>query len=86
MELGARRGEVGGGNQRVATGLAERLGSRVRLNETVRAIDPTPGGVVVRTDDAETTFTAVVVALPLGVVTRVVRTSGFPPRMRGAAH
>ena len=59
---------VAGGNQQVALGLAARLGDRVRLRETVRAVVPEADGVLVRTGTGEARFDQVVVALPLSFV------------------
>ena len=59
---------VGGGNQRLALGLAARLGDRVRLGQVVRAVVARDGGALVRTEDDEAWFDHVVVALPLSFV------------------
>ena len=59
---------VAGGNQLVALGLADRLGDRVRLRETVRAVVPVGDGVLVRTATGEARYDQVVVALPLSFV------------------
>jgi monoamine oxidase len=59
---------VAGGNQRLPLGLAARLGDRVRLGEVVRELDQSDGEVRVRTETAEASFDAAVVALPLAIV------------------
>ena len=59
---------VGGGNQRLPIALAATLGDRVRLGQQVRQVEQRPDGVRVSTSDAEATFDAVVVALPLELV------------------
>jgi monoamine oxidase len=59
---------VAGGNQRLAVGLAARLGDRVRLGRVARAVVAREGGALVRTDDDEAWFDRVIVALPLSFV------------------
>ncbi|HEX4249858.1 MAG TPA: NAD(P)/FAD-dependent oxidoreductase [Pseudonocardia sp.] len=59
---------VDGGNQRLALGLAARLGDRVRLGQVVRAVVARDGGALVRTEDDEAWLDHVVVALPLSLV------------------
>lgn len=59
---------VDGGNQRIALGLAARLGDRVRLGQVVRAVVARDRGALVRTERDEAWFAHVVVALPLSFV------------------
>jgi monoamine oxidase len=81
---------VVGGNQQIATGLAERLvagGGRLTLSDPVRAIAwadrqgapaRADGGVTVRTDGGEVVADAVVVTVPLTVLDRIAFEPGLP--------
>jgi monoamine oxidase len=66
---------VEGGNQRLATGLAARLGHNVHLGTPVRAIEHNPAGVRVLTDHGEVSGDAAIVAVPMAVL----RTLRFDP-------
>jgi monoamine oxidase len=59
---------LAGGNQRLALGMARRLGPALRLGETVLAVEQHDAGVQVRTRAGELGVDEVVVALPLGVL------------------
>jgi monoamine oxidase len=59
---------VAGGNQRVAIGLAGRLGSTVRLRSPVRAIEHDREGVRVLTAGGAVSGEAVIVAVPMAVL------------------
>jgi monoamine oxidase len=59
---------VEGGNQRLATGLAARLGGNVHLSTPVRAIEHGTAGVRVLTDHGEVTGDAAIVAVPMAVL------------------
>lgn len=69
---------VAGGNQRLAAGLASRLGPAIHLRTPVRAIDQDPDGVRVRTDDAEVEADAVVVAVPLPLLAGLAFSPALP--------
>ena len=75
---------VAGGNQRVARGLAARLGAAVRLNRPVRSIEHDRGGVRVLTDDGAAAGDAVIVAVPLAVLRRLLVTPPVPGPVRRA--
>ncbi|MCG7595424.1 FAD-dependent oxidoreductase [Mycobacterium sp. PSTR-4-N] len=70
FEGGAQQWRIDGGAHQLCTALARRLAGRVRLNQSVRAIDQDDSGVMVRcgsgTDDATTDYSAdhVIVAVP----------------------
>lgn len=64
------RHRIVGGNDRLATGLAARLGDRIRLGATVATIDP-PTGAVGLADGTRLTGDAVVAAVPLPVLSRM---------------
>jgi monoamine oxidase len=64
----SRSYRVAGGNQRIADGLAERLGSALRRRTAVRAVERGPDGVRVLTEDGEIEGDAVVLAVPLALL------------------
>jgi monoamine oxidase len=66
---------VAGGNQRLALGLASRLGDALQLNTPVRAIEHSPAGVRVLTDTGEVTGDAAIVTVPMAIL----RTLRFDP-------
>ncbi len=59
---------VAGGNQRLAAGLAGRLGPAVRLNCPARSVEHRPDSVRVVTGDGVVTGDAVIVAVPMAVL------------------
>lgn len=60
---------VAGGNQRLATRLAEKLGASVHYGTLVKRVESLPGGDVrVTATDGAGVFDAVVVALPLAII------------------
>ncbi|HEV7812154.1 MAG TPA: NAD(P)/FAD-dependent oxidoreductase [Leifsonia sp.] len=60
---------VAGGNQGLPKALAHRLGSALHLGEHVRRVETNGvGRAIVAKTDGETTFDAVIVALPLAIV------------------
>ena len=59
---------VAGGNQRIADALAERLGPPVRRRAAVRVVEHGPDGVRLLTDDGEIKAEAVVLAVPLALL------------------
>jgi monoamine oxidase len=75
---------VAGGNQRVAQGLAERLGASVRLRCPVRSVEHDHQGVRVLTDDGEVAGDAVIVAVPMAVLRDLPFSPGFPQARREA--
>lgn len=75
---------VAGGNQRVAQGLAARLGPAVHLGVPVRAIECGDDDVQVRTEAGTVTADAVVVAVPLPVLRALQFTRGVPDDVREA--
>ena len=75
---------VAGGNQRVARGLAARLGTAVRLNHPVRSIEHDRGGVRLLTDDGEAAGDAAIVAVPMAVLRRLPFTPPVPGPVRRA--
>ncbi len=62
---------VAGGNQRLADGLAGRLGPAVRLNCPARSVEHGQDGVRVVTGDGVVTGDAVIVAVPMAVLRRL---------------
>jgi monoamine oxidase len=72
--------QVAGGNQLVARGLAERLGTSVWLRNPVRSIEHHKDGVRVFTEDGETGGDAVIVAVPMAVL----RALSFSPPVPGS--
>ncbi len=75
---GLPSGRIVGGNQGVATRLAQSLGDAVRLSTPARGITWDDDGVVVRTDDGEVTADYAVVAIPLPLVAGLDLSPGFP--------
>ncbi len=75
---------VAGGNQRVAQGLAERLGASVWLRCPVRSVEHDHLGVRVLTDDGEVAGDAVIVAVPMAVLRDLPFSPGFPQARREA--
>ncbi len=75
---------VAGGNQRVAQGLADRLGTSVRLRSPVRSIEHDHQRVRVRADDGEVAGDAVIVAVPMAVLRDLPFSPGFPGSCREA--
>lgn len=75
---------VPGGNQRVATELAGRLGTAVRLGRPVRSVEHDGHRVRVRTDDGTATGDAAVVAVPMAVLRDLPITPPVPDRQRAA--
>jgi monoamine oxidase len=75
---------VDGGNQRLAEGLAARLGPAVRQRTPVRAVRHDEAGAAVRTDNGEVTGDAVIVAVPMAVL-RELSFSPPPPEPIRAA-
>ena len=61
---------VVGGNDQLATGLAARLGDRVRLGAVVQSIDADEGTIVLETGEVIAAAT-IVAALPLPVLSRI---------------
>lgn len=60
---------IGGGNQSLANGLAERLNDTLKLNTHVTAVQPlNDGGVQITANDHEKRFDAAIVAVPIGVL------------------
>jgi monoamine oxidase len=63
---------IAGGNQRLATALAEAIGAgAVHFGEPVRSITASESGVIVGTDTDETAADACIVAVPASVVERI---------------
>ena len=75
---------VAGGNQRLADGLAGRLGASVRPGSPVRAVHHDQRGVRVLTDDGEAAGDAVIVALPLAVLRGLPFSPPVPDSLRRA--
>jgi len=75
---------VEGGNQRIALGLAARLGDSVVLGAPVRGIVWHGAGVRVRTDAGEHEADACVVAVPAGVIGRIEFEPVLPSSMAAA--
>ncbi len=75
---------VAGGNQRLATGLATRLGDAVRLGTPARTIEHGPAGVRVLTDDGEVTGDAVIVAAPMAILRALRFDPPLPDHYRAA--
>lgn len=73
---------LAGGNDRLATGLASRLGARVQLGAPVTAITTVVDGVVVTTADREVRrCDVVVVAVPLPVLGRIAVDPALPDEL-----
>jgi monoamine oxidase len=75
---------LAGGNQRLATGLAGRLGSAVRLRSPVRAIEHDHEGVRVLTAGGAVTGEAVIVAVPMAVLRVLAFSPPLPDTRREA--
>ena len=75
---------VAGGNQRLALGLADRLGAAVRLGCPVRAVEQDAGGVRVLISGGEVHGDAAVVAVPMAVL-RSLPFAPAPPAAQLAA-
>ena len=75
---------VAGGNQRVAAGLAGRLGSSVRLRSPVRAIQHDHEGVRVLTAGGAVAAEAVIVAVPMAVLRALPFSPPLPDARRAA--
>ncbi|MGH3259550.1 MAG: flavin monoamine oxidase family protein [Streptosporangiaceae bacterium] len=70
---------VAGGNQRVAQGLAGRLGASVWLRTPVRAVGQDQDGVRVRTDAGEVRGDAAILAVPMAVLRLLPMDPPVPP-------
>jgi monoamine oxidase len=70
---------IAGGNQRLATALAARLGGAVRLRSAVERIAWTATGVRVRSDGADVNADAAVIAVPASVIDRIAFQPSLPP-------
>jgi monoamine oxidase len=75
---------VAGGNQQVATALAARLGSAVRLASPVRAAQQDGGGVHVSIPGGTVTGDAAVIAVPMAVLRGLPIVPPVPGRQRSA--
>lgn len=75
---------VVGGNQRLAHGLAARLGAAVRLRRPVSSVEHDDDGVRVRTDDGEVTADAAIVAVPMAVLRTLAFSPPLPEYLRAA--
>jgi monoamine oxidase len=75
---------VAGGNQRLAEGLAGRLGSSVRLRSPVRAVEHDHESVRVLTGDGLVAGDAVIVAVPMAVLRELPFSPPVPDRYRDA--
>ncbi len=75
---GAQQDRIVGGTQRLALGLAARLGSRVRYSSPVRRIDQSGTGVVVEGDGFRVRADRVVVALPPTLCGRIEYSPAMP--------
>ena len=75
---------VAGGNQLVARGLAERLGTSVWLRTPVRAAGQDEDGVRVRTDDGEVRGDVAILAVPMAVLRLLPMDPPVPDRQRAA--
>ena len=83
---------VAGGNQRLAGGLAGRLGPAVRLGRPVRSVEQDADGVRVLTDYGEVRGEAAILAVPMAVLRRLAFSPASPGdqatawRRAGIAH
>ncbi len=75
---------VAGGNQRLARGLAGRLGTSVWLGCSVRSVEHYDQGVRVLTGDGEVAGDAVIVAVPMAVLRDLPFSPAFPGSRREA--
>lgn len=81
-EGGAQQDRLEGGAQRLALGLAARLGDRVRLGTAVTKIVQRTDSVVVSAGDVNLEADRVVVALPRSLVARIEFDPALPARHR----
>jgi len=77
---------VAGGNQQLATRLADRLGSAVSLNCPARMIEHDAAGVRVLTDDGEVPADAAIIAVPMAILRNLLFHPPLPDRYRAAWH
>jgi len=82
IEDGAQQTRFADGAQRLAYGLAERLGDAVAVGRPVRAITVEGDVVRVRDDLGETSARRAVVALPPALARRIEHTPALPPARR----
>jgi monoamine oxidase len=75
---------IHGGNQQIATGLATRLGDRVRLTTAVRAIHVAANAVRVVSDAGVETVDRAIVTVPLPVLRELEITPAIPADQRRA--
>jgi monoamine oxidase len=75
---------VAGGNQQLAERLAARLGPAVRLGVPARSIEHDEDGVLVRTDDGDVVADAVIVAVPMAVLSQLLFSPALPGYVRAA--
>lgn len=75
---------VAGGNQRIAEGLAELLGPALRRRTAVRAVEHGPDGVRVLTEEGELEADAVVLAVPLPLLSELDLRPALPARVTAA--
>ncbi|MFE6051517.1 flavin monoamine oxidase family protein [Kitasatospora sp. NPDC056446] len=80
---GAQQDRVDGGAHRLCERLAERLGTRVRLGEPVRAVHQDDHGVSVRTDRGEHRADLAVLALPPLLADGIAFEPGLPAPRAG---
>jgi phytoene dehydrogenase-like protein len=69
---------ISGGNQRLAIGLAARLGGRVRLGCAATSVAPRADGVVVSTADGPVAADRAILAIPAPLVMRLPVTPALP--------
>jgi monoamine oxidase len=75
---------VAGGNQQLATGLSRLLGSAVRLDSPVRAVEQDHYGVQLSTPGGAVSGDAAVIAVPMAVPRQLPVTPDVPGRQRAA--
>lgn len=75
---------VAGGNQRLATALADLLGDRVRLSSAVRTVEHSDQGVLLSGSFRTELHDAVVISVPLPVLRRLEITPPLPYDVRTA--
>jgi monoamine oxidase len=80
----SRSYRVAGGNQRIADGLAGRLGPAVRRRSAVRAVEHDPDRVRVLTEDGEIEADAVVLAVPLPLLSDLDLRPALPTPLTAA--
>ncbi|MEU8511709.1 flavin monoamine oxidase family protein [Kitasatospora sp. NPDC048722] len=83
FEGGAQQDRIAGGAHQVCERLADRLGSRVRLGEPVRAVHQDAHGVTVRTDHGSYRADVAVLALPPLLADAIEHRPGPPPHRAG---